>query len=91
MLPYNKIKASTTSIMTNYSSEEIFRCLVGELDDKNVTYKVKPTAWRINYCKQRIFASSLDEENLLPFEEKAKIQIDLYDAGEGKICVQFSR
>jgi hypothetical protein len=69
----------------------VFRCLIQELDERNSTYQVSPTKWRINYTKKKTFASSLDEEDLQSFEEMVKIQIDLFDAGDGKICVQFTR
>jgi len=52
---------------------------------------VTPKKWRINYCKKKTFASSLDEEDLQSFQEMAKIQIDLFDAGDETICVQFTR
>lgn len=91
LLPYDKIKQSTTTIFTDFLPEQIFKCMITELEDKNTTFKVKPTAWRINYTKKRTYAASLDEDSMQSFEEMAKIQIDLFDAGEGKICVQFSR
>lgn len=62
--PYNAIKSSTTSIFTDFLPEEVFRCLINELEDKNTTYKVSPQRWRINYTKKKTFASSLDEEEL---------------------------
>ena len=88
---YKAVKSSTTSLLTDFQPEEVFKVLINELDDKNTTYSVSPQRWRINYTKKKTFASSLDEEDLQSFEEMAKIQIDLFDAGDGKICVYFSR
>jgi len=73
--PYSEVKRTTTTVYTDLSPEDIFGCIVKELDDG---YSVTPKRWRINYCKKRTFASSLDEEDLQAFQEMAKVQIDLF-------------
>ena len=69
----------------------MFKCLIKLIYDENTTYLAGPNKWRINYTKTKMFAGSLEEEELASFEDAAKIQVDLYDATEGKVCVAFTR
>ena len=59
---YSKQKASPTCIFTDYSPDEIFKCLKDKLDKDNVEYSEKRAAWRINYAKKIAF--SLEDEDL---------------------------
>ena len=61
---YEPFKSSTTNLFTDFQPEEVFKILIDELEDKNTTYQVSPSRWRINYTKKKTFVSSLDEEDL---------------------------
>ena len=43
-----------------------------------MTYLAGPLKWRITVTKSKIFAGSLDEEEIASYEERAKIQVELY-------------
>ena len=66
-------KNSNASIFTDFPPEEVFRCLIKQIYDENTTYNAGPNKWRFSYTMTKMFAGSLDEEELPSFEDAAKI------------------
>lgn len=62
--PYKPTRTSTTKVFTDLLPEEVFKILISDLDEKNSTYTCTPKRWRLNYCKKKTYATSLDEEDL---------------------------
>ena len=72
--------------------EEVLQFLMEKLEDSDdEQFKVSKNKWKVNYTKRRTFAGSLDEDDLQTFQEMCKIQIDILDYENDKICVRFSR
>ena len=71
--PYTQYKNCTTEIFTSLLPEQVLACILKSLEDKDKSFNVSKTKWRINYTKKRTFAGSLDEDDLQTFQEMVKI------------------
>merc|ERR1712151_681534 len=84
MKPYNADLAKTTAFFTDYPPETILKLLTDSLATNNTPYEISNKTWKLNYTKKK-------EEEGLVMKEQAVIQIDLFDAGNQRICVEFKR
>merc|ERR1712110_1026622 len=81
MKPYNADLAKTTAFFTDYPPETILKLLTDSLATNNTPYEISNKTWKLNYTKTR------EDEK----KEQAVIQIELFDAGNQRICVEFKR
>jgi len=89
MKPYNADLAKTTAFFTDYSPESILKLLTDSLNSYNTPYEISNKTWKLNYTKTR--EEDKKEESGLVMKEQAVIQIELFDAGNQRICVEFKR
>merc|ERR1711971_214608 len=87
MKPYNADLAKTTAFFTDYSPETILKLLTDSLNTNNTPYDISNKTWKLNYTKTR--EEDKKEESGLVMKEQAVIQIELFDAGNQRICVEF--
>jgi len=89
MKPYNADLAKTTAFFTDYPPETILKLLTDSLATNNTPYEISNKTWKLNYTKTR--EDEKKEEEGLVMKEQAIIQIELFDAGNQRICVEFKR
>ena len=89
MKPYNAELTKTTSFFTDYSPESILKLLTDSLAKTNTVYEISNKTWKVTYKKTR--EDDKGETTDLVIKEQAIIQIELFDADNQRICVEFKR
>lgn len=89
MKPYNAELTKTTAFFTDYSPEAILKLLTDSLQNSHTPFDISTKTWKVTYTKTR--DEDKNEEKDLVIKEQAIIQIELFDADNGRICVEFKR
>lgn len=93
MKPYNAALAKTTSFFTDYAPEAILAQLTDTLSSEHIPYEISNKTWKLCYTKEKAddeVEANLKEQNIV-IKEQAIVQIEMFDAGNGRICVEFKR
>ena len=88
--PYNQSLGKSTSFFTDYKADRVLKALVDILEKNAVTYEISNKTWKISFTKTRD-ADANAKEGEPCITESAGIIIELLDAADGKICVEFKR
>ena len=88
--PFNTTLKSNTSFFTDYKADQVLKQLVDVLVRQSVKYEISDKTWKINFTKDRNNADKKKNEQMM-VKESAGIQIDILDAGDNKLCVEFKR
>ena len=88
--PYNPSLGKSTSFFTDYKADQVLKTIVEILDKNTVTYEISNKTWKISFNKTRNQNENV-KEGELTITETAGIQIELLNAGDNKICVEFKR
>jgi serine/threonine protein kinase len=91
MKPYNPNLAKTTAFFTDYTPEQILKELTDSLSSNAIAYNISDKTWKVTFTKTRDEGSEESKEGEQVIREQASIQIELLDAGDGKVCVEFKR
>ena len=91
MKPYVQKLAKTTAFFTDYTPEQILKELTDSLAQNSVAFEISDKTWKVTFTKTREEASEESKEGEQVIREQATIQIELLDAGDGKVCVEFKR
>merc|ERR1712014_168013 len=91
MKPYNPQLAKTTAFFSFYTPVQILKELTDSLNSNNVSYNISNTNWKVTFIKTREEGNEETKEGEQVIREQASIQIELLDAGDGKVCVEFKR
>jgi len=89
MKPYNAELTKTTAFFTDYSPESILKLLTDSLANSSTPYEISNKTWKVTYTKSR--EDDKKEEKDVVIKEQAVIQIELFDADNQRICVEFKR
>ena len=88
--PYNPSLGKSTSFFTDYKADQVLKTIVEILDKNTVTYEISNKTWKISFNKTRNQNENV-KEGEPTITETAGIQIELLNAGDNKICVEFKR
>ena len=90
MKPYNPELAKTTAFFTDYTPEQVLKELSDSLNTNNTTHEISNKTWKLTFTKTNEETQEESKDEIV-MREQATIQIELLDAGDGKICVEFKR
>ena len=88
--PYTPSLKKTTAFFTDYKADQVLKQIVEVLDRNSVTYQISKKNWKLTFTKARHENEETKSEEP-SIRESAEIQIELLDAGNNKICVEFKR
>ena len=93
MKPFDPDNTKTMNFFSLHPPEEILGSLATLLDKLNYTYTISSKSWKLRYSTVKVLQPfELEaEKGIQELKEQATIQVEILDASDGMICVEFSR
>ena len=89
--PYDQKLAKNTAFFTDYTPEEILNEITSSLEEHKIPFKISDKAMKLTFIKTREEQAEEQKDGEQVIREQATIQIELLDAGDGNVCVEFKR
>ncbi len=70
-------------LFSTFDAQYIFDRLIGKLEDRDLSFQVKPNKWKLTYEKE-----GQDEEDMPQLYCKVSVKISKMDKN---LCIEFSR
>jgi len=91
MKQYDPDSNKATSFFTDLNAEQILTEITEYLEDSQTKFKISGNASKISYSKAREGQAETAKEDELVINEQAEIAVQLFNADNGMIAVEFKR
>ena len=91
MKQYDPDSNKATSFFTDLNAEQILTEITEYLEDSQTEFKISGNASKISYAKAREGKVESAKDDELVINEQAEIAVQLFNADNGMIAVEFKR